>query len=557
MPLKIGIKPGLRAALIIFLLAGGAFLLRMATPDDLRNRDQVKVCAYILDAAYNGNWICQVDNIGGVESKPPLYNWLGALVVLMLGAGRFSYALPALLGTVIAAWGIWRWTLDLASDEHSAWLAVLCYLATNAAIKQTALVRTDGLFTGFVVLCAWQAWRAWEKGRGWWWAWLWAALGTLTKGPFAILLGFAGLSAVFWNRSSAAARGLPRTWWHGVILPLVLAGGWAAMAWWDMGPAFHERVFMRELWGNAVGHSMDMHRLLSSVKPPLYLLSRALPWTPLFLWELYRIFRHPATQPSERRGERYIAAQIGIGLLALMLASHKRGDLVFPLLPAVAILEGRLLGRWSQSWRFRRWSALAAFTLLFLLYESWYLAVPRAGNPMVARGLANREFAQRLEADCGPFFPLSFIFSDDLQYRLGVNRLCLNPGEAAKLLAGPEAVFVATENLSTLLSALPAELNYHVLAGDESRCRGVVGNRSEFAEEPAMAISGGTWTLRTQNAAIKRMRGTTAWIRPIGHGRMILRNTGTRPCTLHLVLPDARRLKIHADPGATSILILP
>ena len=90
-------QPGtIRALMIIMFLMGAVFLLRMATPDDLRNRDQVKVCAYILDAAYNGNWICQTDSFGDITSKPPLYNWLGALMVLLFGVGIecLQYVIP-------------------------------------------------------------------------------------------------------------------------------------------------------------------------------------------------------------------------------------------------------------------------------------------------------------------------------------------------------------------------------------------------------------------------------------------------------------------------------
>lgn len=548
----------LRAALIIVLLVSAVFLMRMMTPDDLRNRDQVKVCAYILDAAYNNHWICQIDSFGDITSKPPFCNWIGALMVLLFGANRFAFALPSFFGTVLAAWAVWRWTLDLINDERSGWLAVLCYLATNAVVKQAAIVRTDGLFTGFVALCAWQAWKAWETDQGWWRAWSFAALGALTKGPFAILLGFGGLFAVFWNRRTIPYKGLSRRWWQGIILPVILAGGWALIAWHVMGQAFYDKIFVRELWDQSVGVGVDFHRLVSCIKPPLYLLSRALPWTPLFLWALWRIFRHPAVAPDQRRGERYIVTHIGIGLLALMLAQHKRGDLIFPLLPAVAVLEGRMMGIWSRIWHWPKLKTLlAVFTGLFILAEVWYLAVPRSNNAFVALGLDNKAFAERLEDECGHFFPFSFASSNDLQYRLGVTRLAMNFRQAKKLLAGKEAVFIVTEALPDLISVLPVPKAYHVLARDTKHPYGVISNRSKFDVGQDMVVAGGDWELSTHGVIIRRMRGTTAWIEPdLAGGEMTLKNLSTRPCTIRFMLPNGRSHRAHAG-GRSTLIITP
>ena len=525
---------GQRAALILLLLVGAVFLMRIMTPDDLGGRDQVRVCAYILDAAYNNNWLCQVDSYGDVASKPPFYNWLGALMVVLFGAHRFAFALPAFFGTLLAVWAVWRWTIDLTSDERSGWLAILCYLTTNAVVRQTALVRTDGLFTGFTALCAWQAWRAWETDQGWWRAWFLAALGALTKGPFALLLGFGGLFAVFWNRRTTPYKGLSRSWWQGMVLPLILAGGWALAAWLVMGPAFYDKIFVQELWDQSVGDSMDISRLFLSLRPPLYLLSRALPWTPLFIWALWNIFRHPASEAEERRGERFLVAHIGIGLLALMLAQHKRGDLIFPLLPAVAVLEGRMLGLWSRAWHWPKLKTiLAVFTGLFVLTEVWYLAVPRTDRKDDVLGRDNKAFAEKLETQCGAFFPFSFAACHDLQYRLGVTRLTLQPARILKLLAGQEAIFIVTEDLPDLISSLPAGLTYYVLARDTKRPYGVISNRSQWEAGPDMVVSAGTWELHTHGAVIRRMRGTTAWIDPApGEGQVTLNNFSTRPCTL-------------------------
>lgn len=540
-----------RDVLIIILLVGAVFLLRMITPDDLRSRDQVKVCAYILDAAYNGNWICQVDGSGDIASKPPFYNWLGALAVLLLGASRATYALPALFGTLLATLAVWRWTLDLASDERSAWLAVLCYLATNAVFKQVALVRTDGLFTGFTSLAAWQVWRAWETDRGWWRAWSLVSLGALTKGPFALFLGFGGLTAVFWNPGVLPEKNLSPGWWHGIFLPALLGGGWALAAWWIMGEAFVDKLFIKELWGHAVGSNFGIDRFFSGIKALIYLLSRTLPWTPFFLWGIWRILRHPAAEPAERRGERFILVHIGIGLFLMMIAQHQRGDLVFPLLPAVAVIEGRMLWTFLRAWNWPKIRILLIiFTGFFFIMETWYLLIPRGRNEMVALGLENNAFIEKLEKECGLFFPFSFVSSSTLQYRLRVTRSAISPGKAAQLLAGQEAVFIVSENLPKVISALPQGVKYEVPVRDAHHPYGVISNRTRLYTEPDMVVAEGVWELHSRGVVIRRMRGTTAWIEPLSHGNLTLKNTGKRICFLKLILPDGSRKKIEAGPGA-------
>jgi len=101
-----------------------------------------------------------------------------------------------------------------------------------------------------------------------------------------------------------------------------------------MGSAFYQKLFVRELWGQFMGSTgkfVGIKRLTSAIKVPLYLISRALPWSLLFFWNPGRnLFKTFGGRETER-GKRYIITFIIVGLFFLMTASHKRGDLVFPL----------------------------------------------------------------------------------------------------------------------------------------------------------------------------------------------------------------------------------
>ena len=74
------------------------FAIRLAGPPNLMDNDQERPASYVLDAVLNGHWACQVDWMGDVTSKPPLYTWLAGLATLPFDRiSLFSLYLPAAL----------------------------------------------------------------------------------------------------------------------------------------------------------------------------------------------------------------------------------------------------------------------------------------------------------------------------------------------------------------------------------------------------------------------------------------------------------------------------
>ena len=86
---------------VFFLIWASIFLLRYAAPSDLLDKDQERPAAYMADAALNGNWIVQVDDHGRVCSKPPVYTWVGAALILVAGqVNEFALYFPSALGVL-------------------------------------------------------------------------------------------------------------------------------------------------------------------------------------------------------------------------------------------------------------------------------------------------------------------------------------------------------------------------------------------------------------------------------------------------------------------------
>ena len=132
----------------------------------------------------------------------------------------------------------------------------------------------------------------------------------------------------------------------------------------------------------------------------------------------------------------------------------------------------------------------------------------------------------------------------------------MSPEQAAKLLTGKKTVFIVTEDLPDVISAMPPDVTYHLLARDMKHPYGVISNRSGLKVADNMAVAGGEWELHTQVVTVRRMRGTTAWIEPYAKGRLTLDNLSTHPYTLRLLLFNGKIHRIYAGTNASVTLDL-
>src|SRR5262249_44657975 len=150
------------------------------------------------------------------------------------------------------------------------------------------------------------AYRAWSSGRGWVWFWLAAAVATLTKGPLGLLLAGEGLCASIWERK--IGRPWPIRGRHalGVGLFLLITGGWFGLAWLHDGPPVVAKLLGKELVGHAITEARGHIPGALFYQPPLYYLARAAPWSVLAYLGLWRVWRRPSSEDTERRFERFL-----------------------------------------------------------------------------------------------------------------------------------------------------------------------------------------------------------------------------------------------------------
>jgi 4-amino-4-deoxy-L-arabinose transferase-like glycosyltransferase len=482
-------------------LAGCLFILRLTAPPNLLDYDQERPAAYVLDAVQNGHWICQRDLSGDISSKPPLWTWISAMVTM--AAGRisfFSLYLPCFIGvcgTILILFAAGRRYFG----PRAAFLAAAASMLTPAGFKQLGLARTDTIFMLTVTVAALLAFRAWMSGRGWTWFWLAAAVATLTKGPLGVVLAAGGLLAASWERRSG--RPLPLRGGHvaGILAYAAIVGGWFLLAYHQYGTALTDKMLCKELIGHACSDGNGTFPGMHFYQPPLYFLAQSAPWSLLTFVALWRVWKFPARDNTVRRFERFLFCWFLLGLTIFSLAPNQRGDHLWPILPAAALLAGYEMERLARSLApsvvFR--CAVAAILVETTVLGVYYFG-PRARLASVRQTTALAQLAHEIEHRGGPQFPLSH--TDDrpaFQICLNTLRPAITAERAAQLLRSPEPAFVAINNIAALQSARhPSDPPLVTLAGpDISNCpTRIVSNQSRLEPIDSAACCVGPFMAR-------------------------------------------------------------
>jgi 4-amino-4-deoxy-L-arabinose transferase-like glycosyltransferase len=214
--------------------------------------------------------------------KPILIYWLQAASVMLFGLDEFALRLPSALastGWIVAILAFARRQLGQATGYAAAMIAAttlgICVIGRGAI--------ADALLNLFLALAMFDIYRYLEAPRPLlrYRAFLWMALGLLTKGPVALLVPFAASGLAF------ALQGQARAWLRAVCDPIgwlilaAVAGPWYVLEYLRQGDAFIAGFFLRHnverFMSPLQGHSGNFLYYI-----PVVLLV-LLPYTGLFL----------------------------------------------------------------------------------------------------------------------------------------------------------------------------------------------------------------------------------------------------------------------------------
>jgi 4-amino-4-deoxy-L-arabinose transferase-like glycosyltransferase len=189
-------------------------------------------------------------------NKPPLYFWLSATVMSVVGTGIVGAKLGALLASVLLCFLLYRFVARIFDDRMAGMLAVFVFAATYVVYRNTYHARMESLVTLFIVASLWCFWRWLDTARlPWILGWgVCAGLAVLTKGPLGLLPVVAGLVYLIVRERTG------HPWWHLGAGGLVFL---ATFSWWfaAQGTELASVFLGQEVLGRSVaGEAQPLHK---------------------------------------------------------------------------------------------------------------------------------------------------------------------------------------------------------------------------------------------------------------------------------------------------------
>lgn len=380
-------------ALAIVAWLPGIASTALFDPDEGRNASIAR------GMAENGDWLLPRLNGLPFLDKPFLYFALQAAALKLLGASELAARLPSVVAAILLV-GLVAWFARRVRGRDEAVLAAVTCAASLLAIAFARAATFDAL----LALCTTAALVAFyfaiedssatrgssfvPSHRRRWLAvaWFAMAVGTLIKGPVAILLPLSVAVAY------ALARRRWRTVWsvEGPALCFGLLIVWLAVMEAKV-PGFLRYALVEESWNRVTTTQFQRTGPVWYFLPVL--LAGCFPWSVPVLVGAREFFR--GSRPS---GTLFATLWLLLPLILLSLSQSKRPQYMLPLLPAVALLAARAL----VEERSRRWSLKIAATIWLLVGLVAAAAPALAGDALGrAQGLSTgevREFAWRFAA---------------------------------------------------------------------------------------------------------------------------------------------------------------
>lgn len=319
------------------------------------------------------NWLTpQFDYGVPFWGKPPLFAWMSAVGIKLIGLSEFSVRFPHWLAgvAVLGLMAFFSRRVGVDALRTAAILASCGIFVVSAGVVETDMALTLAMTMAMVgfYLC-------WSEGKKSWGylGFVGLAIGLLAKGPLIIVL--VGLSVMPWLMLEHGFIGSFKVLWRrfpvvgGSVLMLAIALPWYVMAE-RATPGFldyfllgeYVKRFLDSGWKGDLYGSAHQH-LRGTIW--LYWLYAALPWSiilPIVLWVKRRSVR--AKQPEGSRLVSFLLCWMLSPLLLFTLAGNILPAYVLPGIPAVGMLMAALL---SDSDLDKKWFKSAACLVPVLL----------------------------------------------------------------------------------------------------------------------------------------------------------------------------------------------
>lgn len=337
---------------------------------DFNTKGEPREAIVSVSMLQSGNWILPTNNGGEMAYKPPFMHWCIAALSLPLGhVSEYTSRLPSALALIVLT--VWTFlffsrTASTSAEERrrrerEGLLTALVFLTSFEVFRAGFACRVDMVLTLGIVGAIYAFFE-----RRWLLAVLMMSLGTLTKGPVAIVLP-CGVMGVY----TMVARWKERDWWADwcrvvlcSLLALVLPLTWYYLAWQQGGDEFF-RLVKEENVDRFLG-KMSYASHENPVWYYMWLLPVSfVPWT-LVALAAYKPLR--LTLCRLRQHERLLYAVVSFLLVFVFycIPKSKRGVYILPVYP--------FLSYGVALWIMRRWSWLTCRRIAGVVVTLWIIA---------------------------------------------------------------------------------------------------------------------------------------------------------------------------------------
>jgi 4-amino-4-deoxy-L-arabinose transferase-like glycosyltransferase len=271
--------------------------------------------------------------------QPPLYFWVAALFAKLLGVTSFALRLPSALSTVGIVAGI-AYAVGRARTQRAALFAALVASTMLMMAILGRLAIMDAMLDAAVTAAIGGLYAALRGGSIAWWyvAWIAMGLGTLTKGPVAVVIPV--LVIVVWaaweRRCAALALPARSHWFAGIAVWLAIVAPWTCALAAAAGPAALSEMVGHYTFGRYVGTIENQAGPVWYYLPVLVL--GAFPWFAFLPPAMLDGFA--AARRSVGHLERLAIVWSAAPLIFFSLAQTKLPNYIALEFPALAILVG-------------------------------------------------------------------------------------------------------------------------------------------------------------------------------------------------------------------------
>ena len=284
----------------------------------------------------SGDWLTLHLNYQTWDTHPPLWFWTAAVSAIAFGLNEFALRLPSALFGIATAYA----TYLAGRRLYGVVEGLTAALAVGTSLEMIVLSRLAMMETAlifFMTVAFFWSYFAVRDGdrRSLWIAAVAAALGTLTKGPIAVVLPLLVLLAwLAWTRGWSRLRGLPLLGAGAAYL--VVAGSWFAVATLLRGPAFLSEYFGMSNVGRFL-HPFENQPGPWWYYVPVLILGffPFVAFLPQALWKAWR---------ARGDDERYLLLCAAVPFVFFSIAQTKLPNYIVVFFPALGILVGSVVG---------------------------------------------------------------------------------------------------------------------------------------------------------------------------------------------------------------------